>query len=98
MKRSSPAGWVSILAMVVGCNGCPPSDDGRVTVEPMDVPLGAMYFCPYWAMHKLANTCNTRSDAPCAYASLGLPIIKLEDLRWQNIEARAPVNGVHSYD
>jgi hypothetical protein len=85
-------------ALLVGCDGCEPTDDGRVVVEPIDTPLGAMYFCPYWAMHRLSHNCNQRRDAPCAYAELGLPVIKLEDLRWDHVEKRAPVAGVHDYD
>lgn len=87
----------ALLSLVAACDGCPP-DDGRAQVDPLDVPLGLMYFSPYWPIHKLSNNCNQRNDAPCAYASLGLPRIKLEDLRWDNIEKSAPVGDTHSYD
>jgi hypothetical protein len=97
MRPWTRSGWPAILALVSACNGCPP-DDGRVQVEPLDVQLGAMYFCPYWPLHKLSNSCNQRNDAPCAYADLGLPRIKLEDVRWDNIEKNAPAGGAHSYD
>ncbi len=89
---------LALLTLLSACGGCPATDDGRFTVEPIDVPLGVMYFCPYWPMHKLANSCNARTDAPCAYSELGLPRVKLEDVRWENIEPRAPSGGNHSYD
>ena len=87
----------AVISLLAACDGCPP-DAGRVQVEPLDVQLGAMYFSPYWPIHKLSNNCNQRTDAPCAYADLGLPRIKLEDLRWDNIERSAPVGNNHSYD
>jgi hypothetical protein len=88
---------VTLVSLLAACDGCP-RDDGRVDVEPIDVQLGAMYFCPHWPIHKLANSCNQRADAPCAYADLGLPHIKFEDVRWDNVEKSAPVGGAHSYD
>ncbi len=86
-----------LLASTLSCDGCP-TDAGRVTVEPIDGPLGTMYFCPYWPMHKLSNNCDARTDAPCAYAPLGLPRVKFEDVRWDHIEPRAPSGDQRSYD
>lgn len=61
-------------------------------------PLGAMYFFPYWVHHRLSANCAVSKDAPCAYADLGLPSVKFEDIRWKNVEPDAPVSGVHTYD
>ncbi len=61
-------------------------------------PLGAMYFNPYWVMHTLSDDCGARRDAPCAYADLGLPSIKFNDIKWQYIEPDAPDGGTHDYD
>ncbi|MFH1469083.1 MAG: hypothetical protein ABIO70_32145 [Pseudomonadota bacterium] len=95
--RLGATGLLAVLALLASCHGCP-VDDGRVAVEPLDVPLGAMYFCPYWPMHALSGNCNARADAPCAYAGLGLPRIKLEAIRWDSVEPSAPSGGQHSYD
>lgn len=73
-------------------------DGGGAAREANSAPLGAMYFFPFWPHHRLSQDCAASTDAPCAYAALGLPSIKLEDIRWKNIEPNAPVGGVHTYN
>jgi len=73
-------------------------DDTTAAGEPNDDPLGAMYFNPYWVIHTLADDCGVWPDAACAYAPLGLSSVKFNDLKWQYIEADAPINGNHTYD
>jgi hypothetical protein len=96
--RLTTGARLALFLLLSGCGGCPVVDDGRVWVEPIDVPLGTMYFCPYWAMHDLSRSCNSRVDAPCGYAELGLPAVKLEAVRWSDVEKKAPSGDEHSYD
>ena len=72
-------------------------DDSAGAGGQNDEPLGAMYFNPYWLMHTLSDDCGSRRDAPCAYADLGLPSIKFNDIKWQYVEPQAPSGGTHDY-
>ena len=72
--------------------------DSDAEGEPNLAPLGVMYFFPYWVHHTLSDNCTVRRDGPCAYEALAIPAIKLEDIRWRNIEPEAPVGDTHTYD